>query len=61
MQTMKIRPGDVYRAHVADGATIAVHAPTGRTVSDWTAEDEVILGESVSDLKGRGYTVTARR
>ena len=39
-------------------ATVTVHRPTGRVVEEWTAWEEVILGEPVSDLKARGYTVT---
>ena len=56
-----VAPGDVISAHVGGphvAATIAVHRPTGRTVAAWTSEDAVILGESVSDLEARGYTVT---
>ena len=56
-----VAPGEVYRAHVGGAhvaATIDVHGPTGRTVAAWTGETEVLLGESVSDLEARGYTVT---
>ena len=62
---IKVNPGEVYSAHVGGNgdagivaATIAVHRPSGRCVADWTAEDEVFLGESVSDLEARGYSVT---
>lgn len=65
MQAIMVQPGDVYSAHVGGNgdaetvaATIAVHSPSGRIVADWTGEDEVILGESVSALRDRGYTVT---
>jgi hypothetical protein len=65
MTTIRVQSGEVYSAHAGGNgdagtvaATIAVHAPSGRVVADWTAEDEVILGESVADLRGRGYSVT---
>lgn len=65
MTQIRIKTTEVYSAHVGGNgdagpvaATIAVHRPTGRAVADWTAEDEVLLGEPVSDLEARGYTVT---
>lgn len=65
MNTTKVYPGEVFSAHLGGNgdagtvtATIAVHRPTGRAVADWTAEDEVLLGEPISDLEARGYTVT---
>lgn len=65
MQTIKVYSGEVYSAHLGGNgdagtvaATIAVHSPSGRVVADWTGEDELVLGESVSDLKARGYSVT---
>lgn len=65
MQTIKVYSGEVYSAHVGGNgdagtvaATIAVHRPSGRVVADWPAEDEVILGEPVDELRGRGYSVT---
>ncbi len=67
MTTTKVNPTEVYSAHVGGNgdagivaATIPVHRPTGRTVETWTTEDEVVLGEPVSDLEARGYTVTPR-
>ena len=65
MNKIKVYSGEVYSAHVGGNgdagivaATIAVHSPSGRVVADWTAEDEVVLGEPVDELRGRGYTVT---
>lgn len=65
MQSIKIQPGEVYSAHLGGNgdagivtATVAVHRPTGRLVAEWPAEDEVLLGETVDELRGRGYSVT---
>lgn len=65
MQTLKVNPGEISSAYVSGhgdagtvAATIAVHSPSGRAVAEWTAEDEVILGGPVDELRERGYTVT---
>ena len=65
VQTVKVHPEEMFSAHVGGNgdagtvtATIAVHRPSGRCVAEWRAEDEVLLGESVSDLEARGYSVT---
>ena len=66
-ENVTVRPGDTYTAHVGGygnagpvAASITVHQPTGRVVDRWIAEDVVSLGEPVSDLAERGYTVTPR-
>ena len=65
VDVVTVAPGDVYAAHVSGyglggtvSATIDVHRPSGRAVAEWTAEDEVILGEPVASLAVSGYSVT---
>lgn len=39
-------------------AATDLHRPTRRLVVDWVAEDEVLLGETVSQLENEGIQVT---
>lgn len=60
-----IKPGDVISVHIGGSgdagtvtATAQVHVPTRRFISEWLSETEAVLGDPVSDLEERGYSVT---